>query len=203
MSGALAPEAYHHQLVSLVPLYAALESGLHAHRQHPTLSVFDWAVVSRGPQLLSDEAFWRPAGAGHVRAAPVPAAALLAARLARLVTDAPHLLLAHAYVRYLGDLHGGQILARCVARMAARCGQARGDGIGAWPAGEGGPHGTAFYWFGGPAAVNSKIAALRAALDAAPVAPTQAAALSDEAVDAFTQHEEMFMQLDAEWTTRA
>lgn len=203
LGGALAPDAYHHQLVSLVPLYAALERGLRTHHRHPVLSVFDWASVSREPQLLTDEAFWRPAGTGRGPAKPVPAAALLAARLGRLVTEAPHLLLAHAYVRYLGDLHGGQILARCVARMATRLRQAAGEGTGALLGGEGAPLGAAFYCFGSPAEVHARIAALRAALDAAPLGPVQAVALVDEAVDAFARHEEMFMQLDAEWTARA
>lgn len=203
LGGSLAPDEYHHQLVSLVPLYAALEGGLRIHHRHPALSVFDWASVTREPQLLTDEAFWRPMGPEHGPAKPVPAAALLAARLARLVTEAPHLLLAHAYVRYLGDLHGGQILARSVARMAVRCRQAAGEGTGALHAGEGAPHGAAFYCFGSPASVQLKIAALRAALDTAPLGPEQTVALVDEAVDAFARHEEMFMQLDAEWTARA
>lgn len=87
--------------------------------------------------------------------------------------------------------------------MAVRCRQAAGEGTGALHAGEGAPHGAAFYCFGSPASVQLKIAALRAALDTAPLGPEQTVALVDEAVDAFARHEEMFMQLDAEWTACA
>ncbi len=38
-------------------------------------------------------------------------------RLVELADRHPHLLLAHAYVRYLGDLSGGQHIARIVRRV--------------------------------------------------------------------------------------
>jgi heme oxygenase len=44
------------------------------------------------------------------------AATRYANRIATVVAHDPDLLLAHAYVRYLGDLSGGQILKRLLAR---------------------------------------------------------------------------------------
>ena len=48
-----------------------------------------------------------------------PAAARYRRRLVELETGQPDLLLAHAYVRYLGDLSGGQILQRLLAKSLA------------------------------------------------------------------------------------
>ena len=66
----------------------------------------------------------------------------------RLAESQPELLAAHSYVRYLGDLSGGQILARIVREsMAFRPGQ-----------------GTAFYAFGDAAATADLRKAYRAGL---------------------------------------
>lgn len=48
-----------------------------------------------------------------------PATADYVSRIRMLSRDNPVLLLAHAYTRYLGDLSGGQILARVVSKLLA------------------------------------------------------------------------------------
>jgi heme oxygenase len=93
----------------------------------------------------------------------------------------PALLVAHAYVRYLGDLNGGQALRRCVARSLAL-------------AGEGGTH---FYDFGGSHAAQRLEQRFRDGLAA--VAPhwRDPRPLIDEAVDAFERHCRLFEELGA------
>jgi heme oxygenase len=89
------------------------------------------------------------------------------------------LLLAHAYVRYLGDLHGGQMLRRCVSRVLQTQGQ---DGL----------H---FYDFGPAEHVTQLIAAFRTELDHTPLEPGQADALVQEVRLGFGRHIDLFRQL--------
>jgi heme oxygenase len=115
---------------------------------------------------------------------PPPLAAamqLYVQRLRSLQDCKPALLVAHAYVRYLGDLNGGQALRRIVARSLAL-------------AGDGGTH---FYDFGGGDAPMRLAQRFRDGLAA--VAPhwPDPRPLVDEAVDAFERHCRLFDELAA------
>jgi heme oxygenase len=88
-------------------------------------------------------------------------------------------LLAHAYVRYLGDLHGGQLLRRTVARLL------QGEGA----------QGLDFYDFGSTERVAELIQAFRTGLNAMALDAPQAAAMADEARLGFELHIDMFRQL--------
>jgi heme oxygenase len=63
-------------------------------------------------------------------AAPPPPLSAYTAHLHALSATQPALLLAHAYVRYLGDLSGGQVLRRRVAKAYAL--DADGAGVEFW-----------------------------------------------------------------------
>jgi heme oxygenase len=106
--------------------------------------------------------------------------------LEELSASRPRLLLAHAYVRYLGDLHGGQLLRRCVARVL------QAEAVHAETA-----PGLAFYDFGSPARVAELISSLRAGLNAATVDDAEADALAQEARLGFAWHIDLFQELDA------
>jgi heme oxygenase len=92
--------------------------------------------------------------------------------------------MAHAYVRYLGDLHGGQALRRCVARLL------RGQGIE-----DQGVEGLHFYDFGPPERVAGLILALREALDSMPLDSQQMQAMEQEVRLGFGLHIDLFRQL--------
>lgn len=114
----------------------------------------------------------------------VPLAASMDEYLLRLrEADAPALA-AHAYVRYLGDLHGGQILAGIVRR--------------AYSLPEG--RGTAFYEFGPEPAVHGLRAGLRTALAALRFGAAELERAADEARWAFAQHIRLFGELQQEGT---
>ena len=93
------------------------------------------------------------------------------------LADEPHLLGAHVYLRYLGDLYGGQLMARALEPS--------------WhlPAGR---QATRFLDFGTPGQVRAAMAALRAALDALSLSDSQQQAVVQEACSGFARHEAIF-----------
>jgi heme oxygenase len=102
-------------LRNLQPAYGALERGLQRQADHPALLGFDWPPLLRLQALERDlEAL----AAGPWRQAFVllPAAEAYAARIEQVQAEAPQRLLGHAYVRYVGDLSGGQIVKAILAR---------------------------------------------------------------------------------------
>jgi heme oxygenase (biliverdin-producing, ferredoxin) len=113
------------------------------------------------------------------RIAPAAAAVEYAARVQTLAAQNPALLAAHVYVRYLGDLHGGQLLAKIVARTLALH-----DGSG-----------LSFYQLGDAVAVRAHVLALREGLDRCASSAAEAGRIVDEARDAFQRHIRLFEQL--------
>lgn len=94
-----------------------------------------------------------------------------------LAAKRPERLLGHVYVRYLGDLNGGQRLQGIVRTGLAL------DG----------PAGTRFYDFGAPERVAEHIASLRAGLDAVGERfPEYAEGIVDEALVGFDLHARLF-----------
>lgn len=163
LRGQLPRERYVALLVQLEALYAALEPGL----ARPGALALD-PRLQRLPALRAD--LNHLAGEAGRPAALAPALAYAQA----LQALPPPLLAAHAYVRYLGDLAGGQVLARIVGRAY---GLER--------------EGLAFYAFDGePAALS---AALRAQLDALPA--DLGDALVAQAQDGFRRHVALFEAL--------
>ena len=119
VAGALDSYAYCLLLRNLEPIYAELELELevglsrHAHNPyirpviHPPL--FRQQALRRDLDTLYGQR-WRE------EIELMPSCAAYVARLRRLHEFEPELLVAHAYVRYLGDLSGGQRLAEIVRR---------------------------------------------------------------------------------------
>lgn len=177
LRGELGLTAYCILLRNLHPIYRDLEAALARHAAHPGLAGLDIDGLARRAALEADLATLH--GDGWADALPlVDAAADYAARLRELSASRPELLLAHVYVRYLGDLQGGQILQRIVARCFALDGEA----------------GTRFYRFGAhaPAELSAR---LRAALDGPSRDDATRAAIAGEAEAAFLRHVDIFETL--------
>ncbi len=170
MRGELGRGAYAALLRQLRALYEALEQGLDRHADAPGFAAFNFAALRRLPALDAD--------LQSLQAAPgalQPAARAIVERLHSLNESDPPRLLAHAYVRYLGDLNGGQLLRRAVRASPALAAAT-----------------TAFYEFDEAAAA---IGRFRRALDALPAA--LAPALLDEACWSFEQHRRLFDEIAA------
>lgn len=167
-------------LRNLHAIYAALEAALAHPRRHPGVAAFDQPAWRREAALAADLAqLHGPDWAADLRVQP--GAAAYVQRLQGLGAQGSPALVAHAYVRYLGDLHGGQVLRRRVA-----------EGLGL-PAGDG----VAFYDFGPPSVVQGLRSQCRAALAALVLAPAEQDLVLAEARWGFEQHIVLFDQLAA------
>jgi len=178
LRGRLDLASYCRLLASLQAIYRPLEAALRRHASHPFIEPLALEPLFRTDPIAADLACLDPAPPGRP---PAPALEY-AAHLARLDAEAPLLLVAHAYVRYLGDLSGGQRLRTIVSESFALT---HGRG-------------TAFYDFGPPAAVGQRAAALRAGLDALPLDAASADLVVGEARGAFERHGRLFEALAAE-----
>ena len=158
---------------NLQALYAALEPALTGWPEARALG-----ILGRADALDADLRALRDLG--DAVPAPVSATRDYVTRLGQAGATAPHRLAAHAYVRYLGDLHGGQALQRLVSELYRLPGTT----------------GTRFYQFGPPEQVQQLRDAVRAWLATVPLTAAQADDVVAEAQWAFEAHCRMFEQLD-------
>ncbi len=178
MGGQLQRPAYCALLRSLLPIYAALEDALTRHDCHVLIAPVWQPAMRRSAALRADlialhGSDWADA------LTPVPQALSYADRLREVDRCAPALLLAHAYVRYLGDLSGGQVLRKIVGRNLALA-----DG-----------RGLAFYDFGGVDATRALSRGFRAGLESMNPDAATSDALLEEATNAFGRHQCLFDEL--------
>ena len=167
-------------LHNLQALYAALEDALARHATTPGVAPVVMPELYRSRALAAD--LQALAGDGALARVPLARATQqYVERLKELGTAKPGLLVAHAYVRYLGDLNGGQALRRVVAR---------GLGLA-------GDTGTLFYDFGDSAARLHLVQRFRAGLEAVAAQQKDHQALIDEALSAFERHAQLFDELAA------
>lgn len=181
LAGELAHEGYLDLLVNLRGIYDALEQALRDNAHQAWLSGFDLIALRRGPALAADLAPWSN---GPLRAGSLTQATqAYAQRLSDLGQAASPALLAHVYTRYLGDLHGGQILQRIVRRL--------------YPS-----QGTAFHDFGDAQQVKRLREQLRQGLAGVALTPAQAEQVVEEACWSFRQHRSIFEALPGPARTR-
>jgi heme oxygenase len=180
LRGALARERYTALLRNLHALYVALEAGLTHHAAHADVAPVVFPVLFRQAALAADLAVLH----GPRWPAELPlqrATQTYVARLQDIAAHQPGLLAAHAYVRYLGDLSGGQMLRKIVVR-----GHQLPD-----------DDGSRFYDFGDTATVHAHVLAFRAGLAALSADTARNDALVAEACWAFERHGELFVELAA------
>lgn len=178
LQGRLSRERYCVMLRNFHALYVALEGALDRSAVSPAVAVI------RMPELYRESALRRDLDhLGGERWSQWPLAAAMreyVTRLGQLSGPRAHLLAAHAYVRYLGDLSGGQVLKDVVTRTMGL-----GDGAG-----------SAFYTFGVEVAPDATKQRFRAALDTLPVDDAASADIIAEACTAFALHVRLFEELD-------
>ncbi len=182
LRGQLALPSYRAMLCNLLAIYVALEMALEARQADPHVAPLHMPELYRASSLASDLMALGKAGAAEARVED--AALAYTKRLAQMAHSGSPALVAHAYVRYLGDLYGGQTLGRVVARAY---------GLG--------DDGTRFYAFGSDAQVLARRSAFRAGLAAVPATPAEADLIVAEARWGFEQHCRLFEQLALRHTT--
>lgn len=114
LEGSLDVAALTAYLAQVHQLYAVLEPAVDALRDHPQVAPFADDALRRLPAVAADLAEhlgdgWREA------LVPLPATTRYADRLAA-VAGWPAGVVVHHYLRYLGDLSGGQVVRRLLAR---------------------------------------------------------------------------------------
>jgi heme oxygenase len=182
VQGRISREMYCLLLRNLQPIYAALEAGLDVHHHADPNVQRLWRPELRRLPALEQDLGYLHAGADWRGDLPVlGAAAEYAERLERLVRTDPVLLIPHAYLRYLGDLHGGQILERIVRRCFGLQGEL----------------GTGFYTFGGGdrQLLERLKRDFRTGLDTLALSPEQEDGVVEEACEGFGLHERLFDEL--------
>jgi len=168
-------------LRSLHLVYATLEPALRRHRGHAAIVPILLPELARADAIAADlVALHGPDWQRQLFAKP--AAVEYAERLALLDAERPHELVAHAYVRYLGDLSGGQIVRRAVSASL----------------GLQGPDGVRFYAFGPGASMKSLATRFREGIDEIAPGRTESAAIVAEAQFGFALHRRLFQQLALE-----
>lgn len=178
LNGRLSLQGYCELLRNLQAIYSALEVGLDQHPPDPRLwrpELRRLAALERDLDELS------PSLGLSCEATLTGAATAYVTRLRALAAINPTQLVAHAYLRYLGDLHGGQMLAHLIRRQFGLKGR----------------QGTAFYAFGEPDQVEKLKRDFRAGLDALALTEQQADDLVAEACEAFRLHVQLFEELQA------
>lgn len=174
--GGLDRELFSRHLLALHGVYAALEDALERLKADPRLGAFSIPQLWRRLALERDLDFLR--GPRWRSEEPVPAAKAYADRLREIESAQPIRLISHSYVRYLGDLSGGQMLKGLAARQL----DLNGDGLG-------------FYEFPGIPEPGAFKAEYRRRLDDLDLADGEREAVVEEARTAFRLNAAIFDQL--------
>ncbi len=180
LAGELPLSAYTALVAQNYAIYRALEAAAEHWRQHPIAGPFVMDELFRVPNLEHDLAHllgpdWR-AEAERLR---VPATIGYVTHLHDVCSEWPAGYVAHHYVRYLGDLSGGQVIKANIARIY----------------GEDGHRSTGFYTFDAIDRIKPFRDRYRELLDHAPLTREQQQRVVAEAVVAFELNRAVFVDL--------
>lgn len=127
LKGIVEWEPFRKLIADLYFVYRTLEAEMRRHQNHPVVGPMYFPELEREANLAKDLAFyygdnWQneieasPEGIKYVN------------RIQEVANTEPALLVAHAYVRYMGDLSGGQSL-KNIARSALNLPADKGTGL--------------------------------------------------------------------------
>ncbi|KAF9927813.1 heme oxygenase (decycling) 1 [Linnemannia zychae] len=112
--GEVSPEMYGRFLISLYHIYDALEKALEEHKDNPNVAlVYFPEELNRKQPLEQDLAFFNGPEWRKLLSPITPAQQTYINAIQSCASSPyPERLIAHSYVRYLGDLSGGQMLSK-------------------------------------------------------------------------------------------
>ncbi|OUL36337.1 heme oxygenase [Nostoc sp. T09] len=113
LKGIVEKEPFRKLTANLYLVYSALEAELQRHSTHPVISLIYFGLLNRKANLEKDLAFYYGEDWCEQILA-LEAGKAYVARIQKVANTEPALLVAHAYVRYMGDLSGGQSLKKIV-----------------------------------------------------------------------------------------
>lgn len=183
LAGKLTPAAHAALIAQTYLVYRTLEEAGRSHADHPVVAPFLGDELLRTDALEADLAFllgedWQ----NQITA--LPATARYVDRLTEVAFDSPAGFVAHHYIRYLGDLSGGQI----IRRMLERAYGYTTDGL-------------RFYIFDRIEKPKLYKDAYRSKLDDAQLSDTEQQQLIDEVILAYELNEALFADLEADIDT--
>ena len=182
LRGVMDLESFGNMQAGMYLVYDALETELERHADHPLVSRLHFPELSRRAALEEDLRFlygddWQS------KVQSTPAREAYVERIHELGDTDPALLIAHSYTRYLGDLSGGQAIAKIASRSLGLEGQ---DGL-------------RFFSFDeiedGKAFKNE----YRKRLDELPLSDVRALEIIEEAKDVFALNQRLFEELEGNW----
>ncbi|QBJ98438.1 biliverdin-producing heme oxygenase [Rhodococcus sp. ABRD24] len=180
LAGKLTAEGYAALLTQTYLVYESLERAAGNHAADPVAAPFIAPELIRLPALAADlEFLLGPQWLDQVTATPATAAYV--ARLEEVAFTSPAAFVAHHYLRYMGDLSGGQI----IRRMLERAYGYEVDGL-------------RFYIFDQIAKPKVFKDEYRAKLDQAPFSADEQARFIDEVNLAYGLNGDLFADLEAD-----
>jgi len=178
-SGSIDQTVYLAYLSGLQSVYSLMEAGIAEHRNHPIVGGLNAPALFRAEALERDISYW---GGSSESGSDTP----LTDPIKLWIDEDPVHLLPLAYVRYMGDLGGGQILLKQLSRT--------------WNHPPDGP-GFAFFNFDRPTAeLRTRV---RAVLDNEALSSPERSQILSLAVACFDLHIDWFRDLEARATSEA
>lgn len=113
LKGIVEKEPFRKLIANLYFVYSTLEAELLRHRDLPVVGLIYFPELNRKASLEKDLAFYYGDN-WQSQIAPTEAGKVYVDRIKEISNSEPALLVAHSYVRYMGDLSGGQALKNIV-----------------------------------------------------------------------------------------
>lgn len=184
LKGIVEKEPFRKLLGNLYFVYSTLEEELLRHRNHPVIGLIYFPELNRIANLEQDLAYYYGEN-WQEQISPSEAGKIYVARIKEVANSNPALLVAHAYVRYMGDLSGGQAL-KNIVRSALSLPE---------------DHGTKFYEFDAFSSVEARKTfkmTYRDTLNSLPVDNDLAEKIVAEANQAFSLNRDVMHALESE-----
>ncbi|MDF3821014.1 biliverdin-producing heme oxygenase [Leptospira sp. 96542] len=180
--GGLDPQTYTYQLESLLYVYQEMENLFREKKDNAILSKVYYPELFRTDAIKEDITFFQKKFGTKIRGKISKATEDYINHIKNVAATKPEMLVAQSYVRYLGDLSGGQAIKKVVAKTF----QLEGN------------EGTAFYEFPQITDHMAFKGIYRQAMDTLPFDENGQAELLKEANITFDLNKNLFLELDAD-----